>query len=116
MSQYRSKSSTGDISEEHVSEVFPTEDSERVKHLLRKPIEADDMQKYTQVVKEFCDCIGWEPSYTWCDRVLISSPLFTCTVTLADLKAVGSERRSKKEAKHEASKVLLELLIERHQV
>ena len=107
--------STGDNLEGHVSEIFPTKVSGRLKQLLRDPIEVNDLEKYTQVVKEFCDRIGWEPSYSWCDRVLFPSRLFTCTVTLAGLKAVGLECRSKKEAKHEASKVLLELLRARYQ-
>lgn len=101
--------STGDTSEEYFSELSPPKSSERVKQLLREPIKADDLERYTQVVMELCSLLGWNPCYAYCDKVL-SSRVFTCTVTLAGLKAVGSECKSKKEAKHKASKILWGLL------
>lgn len=98
--------STGNILEEHISEPLPAKASEELRRLLQDHIDADDLPRYTQVVQEFCRYWGEEASYTWAHRGLPHLRKFQCTVTLEGLKAVGSECRSKQEAKHEASKVL----------
>lgn len=106
--------STRNTSEEHVSEPLPGRASIQLQELLRSAIEPDDLPKFTQVVMEACTLIREEPVYTWSDRASFPLRLFTCTVILSSLEAVGSECTSKKEAKHQASKVLLELLRARY--
>jgi len=75
--------------------------------------EADEnrlpLPKYTIMVQQYCDAEGLRPVYNT-KETHFDSQRFVSTIIVGDLKARGRESSSKKNAKHEASKALWNLL------
>jgi hypothetical protein len=71
--------------------------------------EPTPLPAYTTRLKEYADKNGIKPDYTE-SQTQFQPMMFNYKVTLGELEAIGRERSNKKDAKHEASKALWNLL------
>jgi hypothetical protein len=71
--------------------------------------EPEHLPAYTTILKEYADKHDILLRYTDIQTQFQPRMMFTCKVTLGEQEVIGPERSSKKEAKHEASKALVNL-------
>jgi hypothetical protein len=70
--------------------------------------EPTHLPAYSTILKEYADKNSILLRYVD-TQTQFQPPMFTCKVTLGEREAIGLERSSKKDAKHEASKALWNL-------
>lgn len=85
------------------------EESNRFEIISGDDNELRDLPSYTIRLEEYRKREGLQPLYEW-EETRLYPRRYISRVTFGDLKAVGGERSSKKDAKHEASKAMWTLL------